>query len=105
MLHVIPIPKAMGYLLLRALQDDIADDDLCGADNDRVLAAVEQYHEVLFPAYGPIPAVEPGDTVWWHGDLHPRRRRRQQRRAVGQRDVHPGGAVVRQERHLRTAVR
>ena len=68
-LHVIPIPKAMGYVLLRALQDDIADDDLCGADNDRVLAVVERYHDVLFPAYGPIPAVEPGDTVWWHGDL------------------------------------
>jgi Protein of unknown function (DUF1479) len=68
-LHVVPIPSAMGYILLRALQDDIADDDLCGADNDRVLAAVEQYHDVLFPAYGPIPAVEPGDTVWWHGDL------------------------------------
>ena len=68
-LHVIPIPRAMGLVLLRALQDDIADDDLCGAVNDRVLAAVEQYHDVLLPAYGPIPAVEPGDTVWWHGDL------------------------------------
>jgi hypothetical protein len=68
-LHVIPIPRAMGLVLLRALQDDIAEDDLCGAVNDRVLAAVEQYHDVLLPAYGPIPAVEPGDTVWWHGDL------------------------------------
>ncbi len=68
-LHVIPIPTALGYLLLRALQDDVADDDLCGADNDRVLAATEQYHELLLPAYGPIPPVEPGDTVWWHGDL------------------------------------
>ena len=44
-LHVIPIPRAMGLVLLRALQDDIADDDLCGAVNDRVLAAVEQYHD------------------------------------------------------------
>ena len=68
-LHVIPIPTAMGLVLLRALQDDIADDDLCGADNDRVLAVTEQYHDLLLPAYGPIPAVEPGDTVWWHGDL------------------------------------
>jgi Protein of unknown function (DUF1479) len=68
-LHVIPIPRAIGYVLLRALQDDIAEDDLCGADNDRVLAVVERYHEPLLPAYGPIPAVEPGDTVWWHGDL------------------------------------
>ncbi len=68
-LHVIPIPTAMGFVLLRALQDDIADDDLCGAVNDRVLAVTEQYHDLLLPAYGPIPAVEPGDTVWWHGDL------------------------------------
>lgn len=68
-LHVIPIPSAMGYLLLRALQDDVADDDLCGATNGRVLAVTEQYHRVLMPALSPIPAVEPGDTVWWHGDL------------------------------------
>ena len=68
-LHVIPIPKAMGYILLRALQDDIADDDLCGTVNDRALAATERYHADLLPAYVPIPAVEPGDTVWWHGDL------------------------------------
>ncbi len=68
-LHVVPIPKAMGYVLLRALQDDIADDDLCGASNDRCLAAVERYHDVILPAYSAIPDVEPGDTVWWHGDL------------------------------------
>jgi hypothetical protein len=68
-LHVVPIPRAMGYVLLRALQDDIAEDDLCGAENDRVLAASERYHGELYPAYCPIPAVEPGDTVWWHGDL------------------------------------
>ena len=103
-LHVIPIPRAMGLVLLRALQDDIADDDLCGAVNDRVLAAVEQYHDVLLPAYGPIPAVEPGDTVVARRP-DPRRRRRQQRRTLGQRDVHPGGAVVRQERRLRPPLR
>jgi hypothetical protein len=68
-LHVVPIPQAMGYLLLRALQDDIADDDLCGAVNDRVLAATERHHAAVLPAYCPIPAVEPGDTVWWHCDL------------------------------------
>jgi hypothetical protein len=32
-LHAVPIPAAMGYILLRALQDDVADDDLCGAVN------------------------------------------------------------------------
>ena len=89
-LHVIPIPKAMGYVLLRALQDDIADDDLCGADNDRVSLS-----RAL-----PRPAVsglrpDPRRRARRHDVVarrpHPRRRRRQQRRAMGQRDVHPGG--------------
>ncbi|MEQ4206896.1 YbiU family protein [Actinopolymorpha sp. B9G3] len=68
-LHVVPIPHAMVYLLLRALQDDIADDDLCGAVNGQALPITEQYHAVLLPALTPIPAVRPGDTVWWHGDM------------------------------------
>jgi hypothetical protein len=68
-LHVVPIPSAMAYLLLRALQDDVAEDDLCGAVNGRSIAVVERYHSVLLPALTPIPAVEPGDTVWWHADI------------------------------------
>jgi hypothetical protein len=67
-LNVVPIPSAMAYLLLRALQDDIADDDLCGSVNGQVLPINEKYHPVLMPALSPIPDVEPGDTVWWHGD-------------------------------------
>jgi hypothetical protein len=68
-LHVVPIPSAMSYLLLRALQDDVADDDLCGAANGQALPISERWHPVLMPALTPIPAVEPGDTVWWHGDM------------------------------------
>jgi hypothetical protein len=68
-LHTVPIPAAMGYLLLRALQDDVAEYDLCGAANGQSLAITERYHSVLLPALTPIPAVQPGDTVWWHGDL------------------------------------
>jgi hypothetical protein len=68
-LAVVPIPSAMGYLLLRALQDDLADDDLCGAVNGQALPISERWHSILFPALSRIPAVEPGDTVWWHGDL------------------------------------
>jgi hypothetical protein len=67
-LNVLPIPNAMVYLLLRALQDDIADDDLCGAANGQALPINEKYHSVLLPAMSPIPDVEPGDTVWWHAD-------------------------------------
>ena len=68
-LRTVPIPSAMSYLLLRALQDDVADDDLCGAANGQALPISERWHPVLMPALTPIPAVEPGDTVWWHGDL------------------------------------
>jgi hypothetical protein len=68
-LHTVPIPSAMAYLLLRALQDDVADDDLCGAANGQALPISERWHPVLMPALTPIPAVEPGDTVWWHGDM------------------------------------
>ncbi|MFE0103648.1 YbiU family protein [Streptomyces sp. NPDC059009] len=68
-LNVVPIPSAMAYMLLRALQDDIAEDDLCGAVNGQALPVTELHHSVLLPALTPIPAVEPGDTVWWHGDL------------------------------------
>jgi uncharacterized protein DUF1479 len=68
-LHVVPIPSAMAYLLLRALQDDVAADDLCGAINGQALPISERWHPVLMPALTPIPAVEPGDTVWWHGDM------------------------------------
>jgi hypothetical protein len=68
-LHVVPIPSAMAYLLLRALQDDVADDDLCGAVNGQSLPISERWHPDLMPALTPIPAVEPGDTVWWHGDM------------------------------------
>jgi hypothetical protein len=67
-LNVLPLPHAMVYLLLRALQDDVADDDLCGAANGQSLPITETHHAVLLPAMSPIPDVEPGDTVWWHAD-------------------------------------
>ncbi|MEU8634998.1 YbiU family protein [Amycolatopsis sp. NPDC048633] len=68
-LHVVPIPSAITYVLLRALQDDIPDDDLCGAANGQALPVSDKYHDDLLPALTSIPAIEPGDTVWWHGDV------------------------------------
>jgi hypothetical protein len=68
-LHAVPIPAAMAYVLLRALQDDVADDDLCGAVNGQSLPITDRYHSVLLSALTPIPAVQAGDTVWWHGDI------------------------------------
>lgn len=68
-LNVVPISAAMPWLLLRALQDDVAEHDLCGARAGRAMLISEQYHALLMRAYGPIPKVYPGDTVWWHPDV------------------------------------
>ncbi|MCK8585487.1 DUF1479 domain-containing protein [Yersinia ruckeri] len=68
-LNVIPIANAMAYILLRALQDDVADDDLCGAVPGRALSVSEQWHPLLIEALSPIPDLEAGDTVFWHCDV------------------------------------
>ena len=59
----------MGWVILRALQDDVPEDELCGAAPSRALTISEAYHAKLLRAYVPIPVVEPGDTVWWHPDV------------------------------------
>jgi len=68
-LHAIPIPDAMSYQILRALQDDTADDELCGAAPAQTMPTTEKWHPEIWAGLTAIPAVEPGDTVWWHGDL------------------------------------
>ena len=59
-LHVVPIPSAMAYVLLRALQDDVAADDLCGAVNGQ---ALPDQSEVALPpaarAQSPSPPSSP----------------------------------------------
>jgi Protein of unknown function (DUF1479) len=65
----VPIPKAFGYLLLRPLLDDVADDDLCGVRLGRTFPVNERFHSILSPALSGIPDIEPGDTVWWHCDM------------------------------------
>ena len=68
-LNLVPIANAMGWVILRALQDDVPEDELCGAAPSRALTISETYHAKLLRAYVPIPVVEPGDTVWWHPDV------------------------------------
>ena len=68
-LNVVPIADAMAWMLLRALQEDVADDELCGARAGRAMVVSEKYHQLLLRAYVPIPKVEAGDTVWWHPDV------------------------------------
>nr|WP_256581555.1 DUF1479 domain-containing protein [Pseudomonas sp. FW306-2-2C-D06C] len=68
-LHCVPIPKAMAYLLLRPLLDDVPEDQLCGVAPGQVLPVSTQWHPLLMRALRPIPEVRAGDSVWWHCDL------------------------------------
>ena len=68
-LHTVPIPEAMGYLMLRPLLSDVPDDDMCGVTVNRVFPANEQWHSVLLEALTGIPDVKAGDSVWWHCDM------------------------------------
>ena len=68
-LRLIPIAGGISYVLLRALQDDVAEDDLCGARPGRALAISPEWHKELMAGMVSIPEVEPGDTVWWHTDI------------------------------------
>jgi hypothetical protein len=67
-LQLIPIANSLMYVMLRALQDDTADDDLCGAKPGRVLSVTPEWHAPLIDAVTSIPLMEPGDTVFWHSD-------------------------------------
>lgn len=64
-LHVIPIPAAAAYMLVRGIAGEV------GLLEGGVEEAPRRFRadDVLMPAMVPIPAVEPGDTVWWHGDI------------------------------------
>jgi len=67
-LQLVPIANAMMYILLRALQDDTPDTELCGAKPGRALSAEPEWHAPLLDAVTSIPVMEPGDTVFWHSD-------------------------------------
>lgn len=68
-LSLLPIANSISYFLLRALQDDVAEDDLCGAEPGRALGANVDWHPDIMNGIVSIPTVEPGDTVWWHPDV------------------------------------
>jgi len=68
-LELVPIVDAIGHVLLRALQDDVPEDELPLANPGRALGVDRQWHPELLDALVPIQTVEPGDTVWWHPDV------------------------------------
>jgi Protein of unknown function (DUF1479) len=61
-LHVVPIPAAAGYRLAGELG--------LAAGEPRPAPSRDHGDDLLFRALVPIPAVAPGDTVWWHADLY-----------------------------------
>lgn len=52
-----------------ALLDDVPEDELCGVAPGRVLPISEQWHPLLIKALSSIPALNAGDSVWWHCDI------------------------------------
>jgi hypothetical protein len=68
-LRIIPIAEGIAYVLLRALQDDVAEADLCGAAPGRALGVSPEWHPDLIAGLVSIPEVMPGDTVFWHTDI------------------------------------
>jgi Protein of unknown function (DUF1479) len=68
-LRLIPIAAGICYVLLRALQDDVPESDLCGAAPGRALGVTPEWHPDLIPALVSIPEVQPGDSVFWHTDI------------------------------------
>jgi hypothetical protein len=68
-LRLIPIAEGISYVLLRALEEDVPEDQLCGAAPGRALGVSPEWHPDLLAAQVSIPEVMPGDTVWWHTDI------------------------------------
>lgn len=68
-LHTVPIPAAMAYLMLRPLLPDVRDDDMCGVTVNQVFPANGTWHPLLMRALSGIPSVRAGDSVWWHCDM------------------------------------
>ncbi len=68
-LRLIPIAEGISYVLLRALQDDVPEDDLCGATPGRALGVSQEWHPHLIAGLVSIPEVMPGDAVFWHTDI------------------------------------
>ena len=58
-LQLIPIANGMVYMLLRALQDDVPEEELCGAKPGRALSVQPEWHALLLEALTSIPVMNP----------------------------------------------
>ena len=105
-LHTVPIPEAMAYLMLRPLLADVPDDDMCGVDRQPGLPG---QREVAPAAHGGPQPASPTSAA---GRLRlvalrhdPQRRAGHGPAGLGQRHVHPRRPVVPAQRAVRGDVR
>ena len=68
-LQLIHSARVLGWMILRALQDDVPDDELCGAQPGRALSCEPEWHDLVLEGLCTIPEMQVGDSIWWHGDL------------------------------------
>ena len=100
-LHTVPIPEAMAYLMLRPLLADVPDDDMCGVTVNQVFPASEKWHPLLMRAPQRHPR-RPGRRLRLVALRHdPQRRAGHGPAGLGQRHVHPRRPVVPAQRGVR----
>ena len=99
-LRLIPIAEGIAYVLLRALQDDVEEGELCGAAPGRALGVSPEWH----PDSHRCTGLDPGGHAWRYGLLAhghlPRRRRRAPGERVRERHLHRLGSRLPEESHL-----
>jgi len=54
-LRLIPIAEGISYVLLRAMQDDVPENDLCGAAPGRALGVKPEWHADMMAGTSPFP--------------------------------------------------
>ena len=87
-LRLIPIAEGIAYVLLRALQDDVAESDLCGATPGRALGVSPEWHADLIGRPDLHSSDDAGrHRLLAHGHL-PCRWRRAHRQGARQRHLH-----------------
>ena len=69
-LHTVPIPKAMAYLMLRPLLSDVAGGrHVLACSPTGPSRSTSSGTRSCSTAVSAIPSVQPGDSVWWHCDM------------------------------------
>jgi hypothetical protein len=69
-LKVLPLLReSTAHIMLRPFLDDVPAADFCGAIPGMSHDVTKKWFERIHESLVPLPAMSPGDTVWWHADL------------------------------------